>query len=53
MSENMSEEAQKRSMTKTIELCHRLIAGYIEKKALPEPQPPLFDPYKIKEIKDQ
>lgn len=53
MSENMSEEAQKRSMTKTIELCHRLIAGYIEKKALPEPQPALFDPYKIKEIKDQ
>lgn len=53
MSENMSEEAQKRSMTKTIELCHSLIAAHTEKKALPEPQADPFDPYKIKEIKDQ
>ncbi|MBU4541358.1 MAG: glycosyltransferase [Firmicutes bacterium] len=50
MSENMSEEAQKRSMSKTIELCKNLIADYTTRKALPEPQ---ADPYKIKEIKDQ
>jgi processive 1,2-diacylglycerol beta-glucosyltransferase len=49
MSENMSEEAQKRSMSKTIELCKNLIAAYTTRKALPEPQ---ADPYKIKEIKD-
>ncbi|MBC3899508.1 glycosyltransferase [Acetobacterium malicum] len=49
MSENMSEEAQKRSMSKTIELCKNLIAAYTTRKALPEPQP---DPYKIKEIED-
>lgn len=53
MSENMSEEAQKRSMSKTIELCHSLIATHTEKKALPEPPAASFDPYKIKEIKDQ
>ncbi|MEO1816436.1 MAG: glycosyltransferase [Acetobacterium sp.] len=49
MSENMSEEAQKRSMSKTIELCKDLIAAYTTRKALPEPQ---ADPYKIKEIED-
>ena len=49
MSENMSEEAQKRSMSKTIDLCKNLIAAYTTRKALPEPQ---ADPYKIKEIED-
>lgn len=49
MSENMSEEAQKRSMSKTIDLCKSLIADYTTRKALPEP---LHDPYKIKEIED-
>jgi len=49
MSENMSEEAQKRSMSKTIELCKNLIADYTTRKALPMPQQ---NPYKIKEIKD-
>nr|WP_320025917.1 glycosyltransferase [uncultured Acetobacterium sp.] len=49
MSENMSEEAQKRSMSKTIDLCKSLIADYTTRKALPEP---LQDPYKIKEIED-
>ena len=49
MSENMSEEAQKRSMSKTIELSKDLIAAYTTRKALPEPQ---ADPYKIKEIED-
>ncbi|AFA48746.1 MGDG synthase family glycosyltransferase [Acetobacterium woodii] len=47
MSENMSEEAQKRSMSKTIELCKSLIVDHNTKKALPEPA---IDPYKIKEI---
>lgn len=49
MSENMSEEAQKRSMSKTLELCKNLIADYTTRKALPKPQ---HDSYKIKEIKD-
>lgn len=49
MSENMSEEAQKRSMSKTIELCKNLIAASATRKALPEPH---SDPYKIKEIED-
>jgi len=49
MSENMSEEAQKRSMSKTIELCKNLIAAYTTRKALPEPQ---ADHHKIKEIED-
>lgn len=49
MSENMSEEAQKRSMSKTIELCKSLILDHNTKKALPEPA---IDPYKIKEIED-
>lgn len=47
MSENMSEEAQKRSMSKTIELCRNLIADYTTRKSLTEPQQ---DSYKIKEI---
>ncbi|WP_414151813.1 glycosyltransferase [Acetobacterium carbinolicum] len=49
MSENMSEEAQKRSMSKTIELCRNLIADYTTRKSLTEPQQ---DSYKIKEIED-